>query len=377
MNKSILLWIVSTLLLLGCQSKQDSATNQEQQSQLPAKKVTWRLAQSWNSNLPIIADGTQKFSKLVNQLSDGRFTIIIDAANKHKSPFGIFDFVKLGQYQMGHSASYYWKGKNFNTLFFTTVPFGMTAIEQYAWYYHGGGQQLATELYSQYGIRSYPGGNTGAQMGGWFNKKIETVADFQGLKMRIPGFAGEVLAKLGVKPVNIAAGELYTALDRNTIDALEWIGPSLDLRMGFPKIAKYYYGGWHEPGAELQFMVNQQAYDDLPTDLQVVLETAMRVSAFDMYVNFYHESAKNLAIIKQQYPDVQFETFPKEVMIALYEANMQLLMQFSDKDPLTQKIIKSQLEYMAEVRNWTHISDQSYLNAIDFIHAAENRKLPQ
>ena len=167
------------------------------------KKYRWRLAETWGPNFPIFGDASKNMAKMVKEMSDGRLTIRIDSANKHKSALGIFDFVKSGQYQMGHSASYYWKGKDFNTMFFTTVPFGMTAPEQYAWFYYGGGMELMKETYDKYGILSFPGGNTGVQMGGWFRKEINTVADLKGLKMRIPGFAGEVLAKLGASPTNI------------------------------------------------------------------------------------------------------------------------------------------------------------------------------
>ena len=299
----------------------------------------------------------------VEKMSNGRLLITIDSANKHKAAFGIFDFVQAGQYQMGHSASYYWKGKDINTLFFTTMPFGMIAAEQYAWYYFGGGQELAAKVYGEYGVRQYPGGNTGNQMGGWFKKEINSVEDLQGLKMRIPGFAGDVISKLGAKPTNIPPGELYTALERNTIDALEWVGPSLDLRMGFQKIAPYYYTGWHEPATELQFLVNEEAYAELPADLQVILEVAMKEAAFQMTAHSYHESGENWSTIQKDFPDVQVKTFPPAVMDALRNANDELLAEFEAKGGLTAEIIKSQRDYQAKARAWTGISDKAYLNS--------------
>jgi len=329
------------------------------------EKVRWKLAETWGANFPIFGDATKNMAKMVNEMSNGRFTIRIDSSNKHKSAFGIFDFVKSGQYQMGHSASYYWKGKDFNTLFFTTIPFGMTTSEQNAWFYHGGGMALMQKVYDKYGIMSFPGGNTGNQMGGWFKKEINSLDDIQGLKMRIPGFAGEVLAKLGAKPTNIAPGELYTALERNTIDALEWVGPSLDLRMGFHKIAPYYYTGWHEPATELQFMVNQKAYDELPKDLQKILTIAMKTAAYDMYTQSTHESAKNLATILQQHPDIQIRTFPTKVMGAIRNANDTLLSEFAENDPLSAEILNSLQSYQKEARAWTSISDRAYLNNPD------------
>lgn len=329
------------------------------------KKYRWKLAETWGPNFPVFGDTTKNMVKMVKEMSNGRLDIRIDSANKHKSAFGIFDFVKSGQYQMGHSASYYWKGKDFNTMFFSTVPFGMIASEQYAWFYYGGGMELMKKVYDKYGILSFPGGNTGNQMGGWFKKKINTVEDLQGLKMRIPGFAGEVLAKLGAKPTNIPPGELYTALERNTIDALEWVGPSLDLRMGFHKIAPYYYTGWHEPGTELQFMVNEKAYNSLPKDLQKILTIAMKTAAYDMYSQSMHASGENLATIQKDYPNVKMLSFPKSVMNKIKSTNDALLLEFSAKDPLTAEILSSIEEYKNKIRAWTNLSDRAYLDNFD------------
>jgi TRAP-type mannitol/chloroaromatic compound transport system substrate-binding protein len=329
------------------------------------KKYRWRLAETWGPNFPIFGDATKNMAAMVKKMSNGRLIIHIDSSNKHKSALGIFDFVKQGQYQMGHSASYYWKGKDFNTMFFTTMPFGMTAPEQYAWFYYGGGMELMKEVYDKYGIMSFPGGNTGNQMGGWFRKEINTVEDLKGLKMRIPGFAGEVLAKLGAKPTNIPSGELYTALERNTIDALEWVGPSLDLRMGFHKIAPYYYTGWHEPATELQFMVNEKAFKSLPEDLQNILTVAMKTAAYDMYAQSMHESGVNLAKLQEDYPNVKIRSFPKSVMSEIQAANAQLLSEFANKDPLTKKILHSIYDYQDQIRPWTNFSDRAYLDNFD------------
>jgi TRAP-type mannitol/chloroaromatic compound transport system substrate-binding protein len=244
------------------------------------------------------------------------------------------------------------------------MPFGMTAPEQSAWFYYGGGLQLMEKVYARHGLLSFPGGNTGGQMGGWFRKEINSVDDLQGLKMRIPGFAGEILAKLGAKPTNVPPGELFTALERNTIDAVEWIGPSLDLRMGFHKIAPYYYTGWHEPGAALQFIINKRSWEKLPADLQEILRVAMRAVDADMYARAYHDSALNWATMLQEYPEIQLRTFPKDVLAAMRKANDELLAEFAAADPLAREIIDAQADYLAKVRAWTAISDQAYLNSL-------------
>lgn len=332
---------------------------------MAAEKVyKLKLAETWGANFPIFGDTTKNMAAYAEKMSNGRLKISIDSSNKHKAPFGVFDMVRAGQYDMGHSASYYWKGKVPNTLYFTTMPFGMTAPEQYSWFYHGGGQELMDEVYGKYNLMSFPGGNTGNQMGGWFQKEINSLEDLQGLKMRIPGFAGEVLAKLGAKPTNIPPGELYTSLERRTIDALEWVGPSLDLRMGFHKIAPYYYTGWHEPATELQFLVNKKKFDRLPADLQAILKTAMKTAAYDMYIHSYHASAENWDSMKKEYPNIQVKTFPPEVTAAMRKANDELLAEKAASDPLAKKILDSQAEYMRKSRAWTDISDKAYLNSL-------------
>ena len=322
-----------------------------------------KLAESWGPNFPIFGDAVKNMVKMADEMSNGRLKIRVDSSNKHKAPFGVFDMVKMGQYDMGHSASYYYKGKVPNTLYFTTMPFGMTAIEQHAWFQYGGGQALMDEVYADHNLVAFPGGNTGVQMGGWFRKEINTVDDLKNLKMRIPGFAGEVLAKLGATPVNIPPGELYTSLERNTIDALEWVGPSLDLRMGFHKIAPFYYMGWHEPATELMFIVNKKKLEKLPADLQAILKVAMRKAAYDMYVQSYAESAKNWAIMKSEFPDIQVKTFPPAVMAAVKKANDDILAEKASGDAMAAKIIKSQQDYLKLVRVWTDISEFGYIES--------------
>jgi TRAP-type mannitol/chloroaromatic compound transport system substrate-binding protein len=326
-----------------------------------APTVRWRLAQTWGSGFPIFGDAVIKMADLVKFMSNGEMEIRIDSANKHKSPFGVLDMVKEGQYDLGHTASYYWKGKDISTMPFTTMPFGMIAPEQYAWFYYGGGMELMKKVYAKHGVYSFPGGNTGNQMGGWFRKEITSLDDLKGLKMRIPGFAGEVVSKLGVVVTNIAPGELYTSLDRGAIDALEWVGPSLDLKMGFQKISDYYYTGWHEPATELQFMVNQAKFDALPPHLQQILTVAMEFAAYDMNARSYHESAVGLASIQKEFPNVKVRTLPKPIIAAMKKANDELLAEYAARDPQFKEVIDSQKAYMKIARRWTEISDYAYL----------------
>ncbi|CCN38058.1 putative TRAP-type mannitol/chloroaromatic compound transport system, periplasmic component [Vibrio nigripulchritudo SO65] len=321
-----------------------------------------KLAETWGPNTPILSDATKNMAKLAKEMSNGRLEIRIDSANKHKAPLGIFDMVKSGQYDLGHSSSYYWKGKVPNTLYFSSMPFGMMSTEQYAWFYRGGGMELMQQVYAPHNMLSFPGGNSDIQMGGWFKKEISSVEDLKGLKIRIPGFAGEVMAKIGAKPTNIAPGELYTSLERGTIDALEWVGPAFDLRMGFQKIAPYYYSAWHEPGSETQFLVNKRVWEKLPKDLQVILETAFRVTAFDMYNQALDANANSWATMKSEFPDIKVRDFPPSVLAAMRQATDELLQEQASNDALAKEIIQSQANYLKKIRGWTDISLKAYLN---------------
>ncbi|MFA6788533.1 MAG: TRAP transporter substrate-binding protein DctP [Arcobacteraceae bacterium] len=320
-----------------------------------------KMATTWGPTLSPLIDAAQNMAKLAHDLSNGQLEIRIDNANKHKSPLGILDMVKGGQYDMGHSTSYYWKGKDINTLPFTSMPFGLTSPEQYAWFYHGGGLELMQKVYDKHHVYSFPGGSTGVQMGGWFRKEIQTLDDLQGLKMRIPGFAGEIMAKLGVKVVNMAPGELYMALETNVLDALEWVGPSMDITMGFHKVAPYYYTGWHEPASEMQFLINQDAYKKLPKHLQDILIVAMRLAAYDMYIQNYDMNATAWENMKKEYPNIKVKTLPKPIMDAMKKANEELIVEMTQDNPLLKEVLDSQKAYQKKVRVWTQMSDYLYL----------------
>ncbi len=329
-----------------------------------AADIKLKLAHSWPKDFPIFGTSVDEYAALVNEMSDGKIEIKVDSRNKHKAAFGIFDFVKSGQYDIGQSASYYYGGKDPDTLFFTTMPFGMTAIEQYAWFHEGGGLELANEVYAKHGIQVMTGGNTTMQMGGWFSKEINSVDDLAGLKMRIPGFGGKVMAGVGAVPTNIPAGELYQALERGTIDALEWVGPSLDLRMGFHKIAPYYYTGWHEPSTELMYFFNQKKMESLPIWAQAVLLNAAKLTGFNMTIESQHESSENWHAMTAEYPNIEVRDFPADVIDALRASNRALLESEAARSEIAKRIIDSQSNYLNKARQWTAIGDQSFLNNV-------------
>ncbi|WP_368028810.1 TRAP transporter substrate-binding protein [Arcobacter sp. s6] len=325
------------------------------------KVYKFTMATTWGETATPLIDTAKNMASMAYKMSNGRLDIKVDSANKHKAPLGVLDMVKAGQYDMGHTASYYWKGKDINTLPFTSMPFGLTAPEQYAWFYHGGGMELMKKVYDKHGVLSFPGGSTGVQMGGWFKKEINTLDDLKGLKMRIPGFAGEIMAKLGVQANNMAAGELFTSLEMGTIDALEWVGPSMDISMGFHKIAPYYYTGWHEPASEMQFIINTKKFEKLPDDLKEIMVDAIRLSAYDMYIQNYDMNAVAWQQMKTEYPNIQVKTFSKQIMDEMKKANQELRTEMGEKSPLLKEILDSQDVYMKKVREWTKMSDYLYL----------------
>ncbi|EAR08809.1 TRAP transporter substrate-binding protein [Reinekea blandensis] len=323
-----------------------------------------KLAMSWGSDFPVFSESPKRMAERVAKMSNGRLTIDVIGSEEHGRPLDVFDMVRNGEYDLGHSASYYWKGKVPNTLFFTTMPFGMLPLEQYAWLEHGGGQALMDEVYQPLGLLSLPGGNSGSQMGGWFQKRIKNTESLNGLKMRVPGFAGEVLSELGVVPTNIPATDLYEAMSRNVIQAAEFVGPSTDFNLKLHLAAQFYYTGWHEPGAELQFLINDEVYQSLPADLQAILKAAMRASAYDTYVHSVDVSAQAWADMRRQFPTIRVKDFPDEVMSELRRVNERKLVEFADDNDQARRIIESQLGYQAMMRNWTLLSDYSYLESI-------------
>lgn len=329
------------------------------------KKVRWKLAMTWPSTLFPLAESGPRIAQLVSEMSGGNFEIRVEGAERHKAALGILDMVKGGQYEMGHSASYYWKGKDISTVFFTTVPFGMTSAEQYAWFYYDEGQKLQQKVFDKFDVLSFPGGNTGVQMGGWFRKEIKTLNDLKGLKMRIPGMGGEVFAKLGVAVTNIPPGELYTSLDRGTIDALEWVGPGLDIKMGFHKIAPYYYTGWQEPSAETQFLVNKRAYEKLSPEYQAILNCAIKTVAAELTALNFDTNGRAWQAMTAEFPDIKVRTFPPEILKAMKKATDEVMEVYAAENEEFREVYESQKAYIASVRDWSRMSEYLYIKTTE------------
>lgn len=327
------------------------------------RKITIKLATSWPANFPIMGEGVDRFAKKVQKATDGDLEIKVFAKNLLVPALGVFDACSAGQIQAFHSGPYYWKGKNAAFSLFGGFPFGFTANEMGAWMLFGGGLDIWRELYSKYDLYPLLGGNTGVQMGGWFRKEIKSLNDLKGLKMRIPGLGGEVMAKLGVNPVLLPAGEIYTALDRGTIDATEWVGPALDIKMGFYKVAKYYYSGFHEPGSVLELTFNKKFWDSLPKDMRQIITSLSNELNATMVYDFQDQNAKALQQLKKL--GVVLKNWPEEIVEAAKKALFAVIEEQSKKSKDFAKVWQKIEPYWMQQRAWTSLGLKNYLRMRD------------
>lgn len=324
----------------------------------------WKMMTTWPPNFPVVGEGCNLLADWIFKMSGGRMKINIYGSGELIPGLEIFDAVSMGASDMGHGAGYYWVGKFPASQFFTTVPFGMNTQEMNAWMYSGNGMKLWNEVYEKYNLVPMPAGNTGFQMGGWFNKEINSIADLKGLKMRIPGLGGKVLAKAGGTPVVSSGSEIYTNLERGVLDATEWIGPYHDYLMGFHEIAKYYYTpGWHEPQACLELIVNKKKYDALPEDLQEIIQTAAARSNIWMVSQFVGKNNEYLEKIKAE-SDVEIRTFPDEVLDQLRKYTKEAIQEIIDTDPVSKKVYEDQVKFAKGVTNWSKLSEKVYFDKI-------------
>ena len=330
---------------------------------MAADQIKWKMVTTWPKNFPGLGTGANNLAKLITERSGGRLEVKVYGAKELVGALEIFDAVSRGTAEMGHGASYYWKGKSEAAQFFAAVPYGLTAQEMNGWLYYGGGMELWQEVYDSFGLVPMAAGNTGVQMGGWFNKEINSVKDLEGLKMRIPGLGGEVLKRAGGTPVLLPGGEIFPSLQSGAIDATEWVGPYNDMAFGLYKAAKYYYyPGWHEPGTTLECFVNKQAFDALPKDLQHIVLTASKAANLDMLSDF---TARNNAALETLVTEhhVELRQFPDEVLIKLKGLSDQVVAEVADNDPMSKKVFESFRKFRDQAIAWHNVSERAYLNA--------------
>jgi TRAP-type mannitol/chloroaromatic compound transport system substrate-binding protein len=349
------------LALAGCASEQAGV-----EGATATERFEWKMVTTWPPGFPGMQTGVSRMVEQIEQASNGRLKIKIYAGGELVPPLEVFDTVSRGTIEMGHGAAYYWKGKSEAAQFFTTIPFGMTVLEMNGWLYYGGGLELYRELYAEFNLVPFPAGNTGVQMGGWFNREINSIDDLKGLKMRIPGIGGEALARAGGIPVTLPASEVFTSLQTGVIDASEWVGPYNDLSLGLHETARYYYyPGWHEPGPTLECIVNKAALESLPDDLRMIIQLAASSLNETMMAEYTARNAESLVAVENN-PEIELKRFPEEVLRQLRVYTEEIMAELVARDPRAAKIYASFSAYKTKAERWTKISEKAFLETRDY-----------
>lgn len=305
----------------------------------------------------------ENLAERLDRASGGRLKIKVYGGGELVPPFEVFDAVSRGTVEMGHDASYYHKGKVDAAQFFTAIPFGLSYMELNAWIHYGGGLELWRELYEPFDLVPFLCGNTGVQMGGWFNREINGIEDLKGLKMRIPGLGGEVLRRAGGTPITLPGAEIFTSLQTGVIDATEWVGPYNDVSLGLHKAAKYYYyPGWQEPGPGLECIINKDAWNSLPPDLQALVEITCQSITTDMAAEYTHGNSNSLQRLLAD-SSVELRPFPNELLQHLKSITEDIVDELMAADPASEKIGKAFYEYLEMVEANSNISERAYLNS--------------
>ena len=340
---------------------QEAVEAVQSDSSLP--EINWQMATSWPVALDTIFGGAQVLAERVGAMTGGKFTIDARAAGELAPGLEVLNVVQEGAVPIGHTASYYYVGKSPITAFGTAMPFGLTARQQNAWLYEGGGSELLQQAYAdRFNVIQFPAGNTGVQMGGWFNKEIKSVADMEGLKMRIPGLGGQVMDRLGVTVQVLPGGEIFQALQTGAIDAAEWVGPYDDQKLGFHKAASFYYfPGWWEPGPSLEVQINLDEWNALPEEYQEILKTAAFEANTTMMARYDAKNPAALATLQNE-ADITLLPFPDDVMQASEEASFALFDEFAASDTDFGSILTEWTAFRDSIQNWHGYAETGYLN---------------
>ncbi len=326
-------------------------------------RFEWKMLTSWPAGFPGLGTGAERLAELITEATGGRIKVKVYASGELVPPFEVFDAVSRGTGEMGHSAAYYWKGKLPSAPFFCSVPFGLNAQEMNAWLYNGGGLELWREAYAAFNLVPFPAGNTGVQMAGWYRKEIRSVSDLKGLKIRMPGLGGDVIARLGAVPVNLPGGEIFTALQTGAIDAAEWVGPYNDRAFGMHRVAKYcYFPGWQEPGATLEAMINKTAWDSLPADLQAIVRICCQAVNDSMLAEYTARNQEALDNLVQEHK-VEVRRLPPAVLVALRRAADEVLEEIASADPIARRVYDSVRSFRAQSMAWHSVSEEAFYSA--------------
>ena len=324
-------------------------------------EVRWRLASSYPKSLDTLYGGGEVFAKYCAEVTDNKLNVRVFAPGEIVPPLQVADAVQNGTVEIGHTAGYYYIGKDPTFAFDTAVPFGLNTRQQDAWMNMGGGREAMNEFLRDYNIHSIPCGNTGAQMGGWFRKEIKTVDDLKGLKFRVGGFAGQVLSRLGVVPQQIAGGDIYPALEKGTIDAAEWVGPYDDQKLGFNKVApNYYYPGWWEGAAQVSLYINLAKWNELPKSYQSVMEAAAAKAHLSMIARYDVQNPKALRELIAS--GAKLQAFPAPVLEACFNATNEVYAETCAKNAKFKKMFDSWKPFRAEEVLWFRVAENTFDN---------------
>lgn len=346
--------------LVACGGSEEA---DKQSASAKQETYNWKMVTAWPKNFPGLGTSAEELAKNISLMSGGRLNIKVYAAGELVPALEVFDAVSSGTAEMGHSSAYYWKGKVPAAQFFSSVPYGMTAQEFNAWLEFGGGLELWEEIYAPFNLIPMPAGNTGPQMAGWFNKEINSLQDFQGLRMRMPGMGGEVMKRVGATTVNLPGSEIFTALQTGTLDATEWVGPYNDLAFGLYKAAKYYYyPGWQESGSAVEALLNKDAFNALPADLQQIVRIATQQANLSMLSEFTARNDAALITLVNEH-NVTLKKLPDDLLAALKVATEETLKEQAANDPMSQKVYDSFAEFLGSVSKWHDISERAFINA--------------
>jgi len=327
--------------------------------------IEWRLALNWKSTLTPLSSPSFKISRMVKDMSNGKFVIKIDGLEKHQSSDKILHKLQSNHYQIAHTDSIQWKDNDINTIWFSGIPLGMTMKEQYAWFYYANGQKYMSTVYDKFNLLAFPGGDLGSQMGGWFKKEITSSSDFNGLNINTKGITSEILSMYKVNLKKFPTSQINEAFLNGELDMISGTSPSMDIKIGYHKVAPYYYTSWNKPASQTQILINKTAFEKLPHQYQAILTNAIKVASYELYYENFYESLKAWEKIQQDFPNIKIKSLPTNVLQDLQNTKELIFKQYSKENKLFKEIYDSQKEFIKKARKWSHLEEYHYLKSIE------------
>ncbi|MDC0933095.1 ABC transporter substrate-binding protein [Arcobacteraceae bacterium] len=332
---------------------------------LANKDIEWKIALNWKSTLTPLSSPSFQIANMVKQMSEGKFIIKIDGLEKYDSSANMITQIQENEYQMVHTNSSALKEKDINTIWFTGIPLGMTMKEQYSWFYYGDGQKYMSNIYAKFNLLAFPAGDLGTQMSGWSKKEIKSISDFHGLQINTQGITSEILSMHKVILKDLPTSQINNAFLEGKLDMISGTSPSMDIKMGYHKIAPFYYTSWDKPASQTQFIVNKTAFENLPYQYKKILTTAIKLASYDLYYENFYESLQAWDKIKTDFPNIQIKSLPKEVLISLSKSKKLIFEQYSKENKLFKEIYNNQQQFIKKARRWSQLEEFSYIKSIN------------